>query len=277
MEPVALPPAALLGPMPLLKDAVQKSAKKSRMHADDRHRQLLRVAIEVFARHGFSGTKTKDIAHAAGVSEAILFRHFATKEDLYRAILDMKDGETDGAHRVRQLQGFMDRRDDRGLFRYFATQVLASFAEDPAFQRLMMYASLEGHLLANLFRKRVVLPTSDLLGKYIALRQQEGAFRHCDTKIAARYAISTFVHFAMSRHVFGLKPAAGGDAFVLEELVQLVLAGLAEPGKPALNPKIKPNSNKTHSNKTHSKKTNKNLANESGHLNGIGKGLHAKS
>ncbi len=72
------------------------AARKSRMAADDRHRQLLRSAIDCVARNGFGGTKTKDIAAAAGVSEAILFRHFATKEDLYHAILDMKEGQADG-------------------------------------------------------------------------------------------------------------------------------------------------------------------------------------
>ena len=70
-----------------------RSPARSRMHAEDRHRQLLRSAIDCFARNGFGGTKTKDIAAAAGVSEAILFRHFATKEDLYHAILDMKEGQ----------------------------------------------------------------------------------------------------------------------------------------------------------------------------------------
>ena len=35
--------------------------RKSRMHADDRHRQLLRSAIDCVARNGFAGTKTKDI------------------------------------------------------------------------------------------------------------------------------------------------------------------------------------------------------------------------
>src|SRR5438105_15348365 len=96
------------------------AVRKSRMHADDRHRQLLRAAIDSFARNGFGGTKTKDIAAAAGVSEAILFRHFATKEDLYHAILDMKDDKGGAEQISRELQAFMDARDDAGLFRYLA-------------------------------------------------------------------------------------------------------------------------------------------------------------
>jgi TetR/AcrR family transcriptional regulator len=201
-------------------------ARKSRMHADDRRRQLLRVAIEVFARNGFSGTKTKDIAAAAGVSEAILFRHFATKEDLYHAILDLQEDKAGAAERNRKLQAFMDARDDRGLFLHFARMIHSGFREDPAFQRLMLYASLEGHLLANLFRERFVLPTGNLLVKYITQRQKEGAFRECDPQVAVIFAVGTIVHFAMSRHVFGVKRAPVGDEATVEELVELILAGL---------------------------------------------------
>ena len=46
--------------------------------------------MRLFSERGFRGTTTKEIAQAAGVSEAIIFRHFATKEDLYTAIIDHK-------------------------------------------------------------------------------------------------------------------------------------------------------------------------------------------
>src|SRR6266853_6517397 len=101
--------------------------RKSRMHADDRHRQLLRSAIDCVARNGFGGTKTKDIAAAAGVSEAILFRHFATKEDLYHAILDSREDKHGADRRIAELQTFVDARDDAGLFRHLAIQIVGSF------------------------------------------------------------------------------------------------------------------------------------------------------
>ena len=199
--------------------------RRSRMQAGDRQRQLLRVAIEVFARNGFSGTKTKDIAVAAGVSEASLFHHFATKEDLYHAILDLQE-KINPAQRKLELQEFMDRRDDLGLLHCLASGILDGFAADPAFHRLLVYALLDGHLMANLFHERVVLPTGELLAKYITLRQKEGAFRASDPRVATMFAVGTFVHFAMSRHVFAAKRAACGDIAALDELVHFVLAGL---------------------------------------------------
>src|ERR1700739_4905450 len=80
-----------------------------RMPGEDRRKELLRAAIESFARNGFSGTKTKDIAAAAGVSEAILFRHFASKEDLYHAILDAR--EQSGTDRWAEIRALADQRD----------------------------------------------------------------------------------------------------------------------------------------------------------------------
>src|ERR1700723_2160118 len=85
---------------------------KSRMHGEDRHRQLLNIAIQNFAQKGFSGTKTKDIAAAAGVSEAILFRHFASKEDLYQAILDTRETRDGTSLRIQELEVLAARRDD---------------------------------------------------------------------------------------------------------------------------------------------------------------------
>jgi len=49
------------------------------MAGEDRRRQLIEVAIELFSQRGFAGTTTKEIAAAAGVTEAVIFRHFATK------------------------------------------------------------------------------------------------------------------------------------------------------------------------------------------------------
>src|SRR5271155_2596253 len=115
--------------------APSPAARKSRMAADDRHRQLLRSAIDCVARNGFGGTKTKDIAAAAGVSEAILFRHFATKEGLYHAILDAKEDKEAAAKLSRELEDCAKRRDDTALFRRVGTMVLSSFREDPAFHR----------------------------------------------------------------------------------------------------------------------------------------------
>lgn len=59
------------------------------MDAADRRQAIVDIATPLFARRGFAGTTTKEIAEAAGVSEALLFRHFPTKAALYEEILQI--------------------------------------------------------------------------------------------------------------------------------------------------------------------------------------------
>jgi AcrR family transcriptional regulator len=54
---------------------------------DERHASILRGAAAAFARGGFAGTSMDDVAAAVGVTRLIVYRHFESKEDLYRAVL----------------------------------------------------------------------------------------------------------------------------------------------------------------------------------------------
>jgi AcrR family transcriptional regulator len=61
----------------------------ARRAPDEVRRLLLEAARSLFAAKGYAGASTRDIALKAGVSEALLFRHFGTKAKLFeRAILD---------------------------------------------------------------------------------------------------------------------------------------------------------------------------------------------
>lgn len=59
----------------------------TRLSSAGRRASIIAAARAVFARHGLEGARTQQIARAAGVSEALLFRHFPTKTHLYRAVL----------------------------------------------------------------------------------------------------------------------------------------------------------------------------------------------
>lgn len=58
-----------------------------RLSADERRNAIVAAATKVFAEHGFHGTTTRELANAAGVSEALLYKHFPSKESLFTAIL----------------------------------------------------------------------------------------------------------------------------------------------------------------------------------------------
>jgi AcrR family transcriptional regulator len=59
-----------------------------RLPAAERRQALVEAALRVFSNSSYDGATTAEIAREAGVSEPILYRHFASKRELYFACLD---------------------------------------------------------------------------------------------------------------------------------------------------------------------------------------------
>jgi AcrR family transcriptional regulator len=60
----------------------------TRLTAEARREAIVDAVRDVFAQKGFDGTTTRELAKAAGVSEALLYKHFPSKESLYAAMLE---------------------------------------------------------------------------------------------------------------------------------------------------------------------------------------------
>ena len=67
-----------------------KMNKKKRMSGEQRRSQIVVVAASLFSKKGFRGTTTREIAQKARISEAVIFKHFRRKRDLYKAIIDAR-------------------------------------------------------------------------------------------------------------------------------------------------------------------------------------------
>jgi AcrR family transcriptional regulator len=177
-------------------------AAASRLSAEERKREIVRVAVTLFSQHGFRGTTTKEIAHAAGVSEAIIFRHFATKEELYRAIIDHVACEG-GIENPQEIVGdAMRRKDDRAVFEGLALHALQHHEDDKEFQRLLLYAALEGHELAQMFWERTVKEFYEFLGAYIEERQRDGAMIQIEPRVVVRTFIGTLIHHSLNNNLW---------------------------------------------------------------------------
>jgi AcrR family transcriptional regulator len=181
--------------------------------------------MRLFSERGFRGTTTKEIAQAAGVSEAIIFRHFATKEDLYSAIIDLKScagfgaglaatAETQEASCPQVVEKFrglvgeaMLARDDRAVFGGLALAMLEHHQSDKEMLRLLLYSALEGHQLAQMFWDRNVRELYDFLGGYIRERQREGAFRGCDPLLVVRAFTGSVIHHSLNSILWERDPA----------------------------------------------------------------------
>ena len=152
-----------------------------RLSSVDRRRQLIEAAMDLFSRKGFAGTTTREIALAAGVSEAIIFRHFATKRDLYTAIIEHNIHSAEAKEVLAGIETCMKSRDDEGLFRLIVREMIEEHRRDARFERLMLHASLEGHELATIYRREFGLPIFATLRAYLDRRQRSGALRHIDS------------------------------------------------------------------------------------------------
>src|SRR5882762_9413049 len=177
----------------------------SRMSAEERRLQILRVAVSLFSQRGFVGTTPKEIAQAAGVSEAMVFRHFATKQELYSAILDHKACSGDAMDPEAIVAEALQEKDDRAVFERLALGALEHHECDPEFQRLLLHAALEGHELAQMFFEKFVRRVYELLGNYVAERQRDGAMVEMDPAIVVRAFIGMIIHHSLNNNLWDPK------------------------------------------------------------------------
>src|ERR1041385_270803 len=78
---------------------------KTRMSFEERQCRILTAVRKVFARKGLQGTTTRELAKEAGVSEALLYKHYPSKEALYQAMLCTCDSEfTDELKKIATLE-----------------------------------------------------------------------------------------------------------------------------------------------------------------------------
>lgn len=100
---------------------------KRRLTAEERRQDIIEKATGVFANRGFHGTRTRDLARACGVNEALIYKHFCSKNDLYREVMTRLHGQF---AMTAQKEAF-DQPDGRagimGMFR----SLISSLDNDP--------------------------------------------------------------------------------------------------------------------------------------------------
>jgi AcrR family transcriptional regulator len=103
-----------------------------RLRRAERREQILTAATRAFARTGFAATSLDDVAAQAGITRVILYRHFDSKADLYRAVLDR------ACTRLAETVGTGDYGDDA-----IPALVRAAAADPGAFRLLFRHAARE--------------------------------------------------------------------------------------------------------------------------------------
>jgi len=199
---------------------------KQRLSGEERRARIIDAALGLFADKGFSGTRTREIAELAGISETLIFQHFRTKENLYRAAL----GELFGQHPVMpEVEEKMVKKDDFGVFSTLALHLVRHNRKDPRIMRLAIFNALEGGHFAEIIdqSEKTRPPLPEVLGRYIQQRIDDGALKKVNAQIAAQLFVETvFMYIGDQEASITGPPAPFSDEEVVETLVRIFLDGL---------------------------------------------------
>jgi len=177
---------------------------RKRISAPERKALILEAARIVFSRSGYEAAKTLEIARAAKVSEALVYRHFPSKEALYRAVLrqTIREQDENYAHLAMQQPGTAgivktlkayfsvacgaehDRMQDR--FRL----LLASLAGDGNYARLIYRRArrMTGRTIEEALREAQA--AGDLRGELLSHDNTSMFIEHIGTMMSAIHSLS---------------------------------------------------------------------------------------
>lgn len=181
---------------------IKTKKAKTRMSGDERKGQIVEVATRLFSENGFRGTTTREIAKAAGISEAVIFKYFSKKEDLYRAIIDRRCSDSAGESRL--ITGLKGKK-GRDVFYDIANYMLEEHRKAPSFMRLLTFSALEKHELSKIFIKTKAMELLEFIEDEIKGLMEAGEMRKGDSALAARAFMGMVLHYCVSQELYGLK------------------------------------------------------------------------
>jgi len=190
------------------------------MKSQERRAQLIEAATILFAENGYSGTTTKEIARAAGVTEALIFRHFESKESLYKGVIEEYVSRSRRPEWHAEIRRCMDATDDVELLRKLIGYVIEAYRSDPMMQRLIIFATLEGYHKEADRACHLPKPLLKEVVAYFSRRQQEGVFVAMDPLGMFQTIFGMARSFAVGRYVYKLKEISVSD----DQAVEMFLA-----------------------------------------------------
>ena len=145
----------------------QQRALASRNH-------ILETALRLFARRGFDGTSTRQIAQEAGVAEGLIFHYFPTKEHLLMAMMDTRHSYR-GEMRV--LLESAAGRPAVEVLRQLATELLSRFRSEAESTLVMFNTSQSNPKVGAALREFVAEDGVGVMAAYLRARIEAGELR----------------------------------------------------------------------------------------------------
>lgn len=171
----------------------------------ERAEKIVHAAAKLFARQGYHGTTTREIARIVEMSENTLFRYFECKEDLFWAALRSR---LSGLELRRDLlDGIVGSADPRVVLPLIFAQLVDSAILKPELLRLIAVAFIELHGKAEAVCHEYLSPAFSAVNSYLAMSIETGKLRALDSSlVTGLLAATVMVHPELSRLISGAPP-----------------------------------------------------------------------
>ncbi len=195
---------------------------------DARPGELLEAALELFVQKGFAATKAEEVAKLAGVSKGTLFLYFASKEELFKAVV-----------RENIIGRFLEWNAEFELFTGSTADMLRycmrswweriGSTKASGITKLMMSEAHNFPELAAFFEHEVVLPGNELIQRILQRGVDRGEFQLIDMKYGVYTVLAPLMFLAMWKHSLGTCVGAAEidpDHYIAVQ-AETLLAGLS--------------------------------------------------
>jgi AcrR family transcriptional regulator len=198
----------------------------ARLTSHARREVILDAAVRLFSEKGFRGVTTRELAAAIGVSEPVLYQHFATKRELYHAIIEER-----AAYADRSIPTDFERicdssTSDRAFLIKLANGIINWHTKDPTYARLLMFSALEHHELSQMFIERYSQAFFTELERFFERRIAEGTFREMNPMLAAHSFVALAANYGMNLAIFSHCPVDVPQEQIVDGFVDIFLEGV---------------------------------------------------
>lgn len=208
-----------------------KEMRKTSPTEEDTRTKILQAALQLFARQGYDGTTTKDLAKVAGVAEGTLFRHFANKKALLIEIA------TTGW--VDILTDLLTELSEMGSYKAVSQVMRRRMLNMRKNSDLMRVCFIEAQYHPDLkesIQAEVIGKMTDVAEAFFETAMEKGIYRKMDPKIVAKVFLGIFAIAGFSEQTI-LDPEASPQAMqeMAEGISDIFLRGVLNNDQCATN------------------------------------------
>ena len=209
-----------------------KMTKAKKMRGEDRKASITNAARDVFAQKGFHGASMREIAHAANVSESLIYQHFHSKEELHGEVYFYIDSQIEAL--CQYFKGADPSTETLvkivyGISNMILREIPDHREEQKMFERLLAYSLLENPSFAKTLFQKYDKELTPLWMASIESAQDAGDMYH--PLVEGSLKMWLFHHLAMAINFLSLSgekifPYQGTTDDFIEAMVVFILRGI---------------------------------------------------